>query len=454
MKSRQRTSRDSNDIVKLIKRWVSRSSKEYRDSVKDIESGPHPPPDVLFEFALNRLPKPEHDKLSKHIVFCSFCESRVFEIQSAERHFQRMLEKAEAGWPSWKDLLREISTEVSLSVRAFVRRFTHEILDAPCPALTSWLTTVPSTTNQYRRLESRLVETEGYSQGEEVTLEIEVPGDGYLSAFLFSEGGFSKVILPTGPDDDCYVPSVEPVQTRFRPPENPGWYDLFLFWTKEDLLYPEEIAYDDLDNCEELFGFAQDLIELGHEELATGRFEFPVQERPGRFEGFGPGSKIFAVRAYDSKSIDSSYWVPLLFRQLLDGCARFGWSHFDGADLRRLGEKHRQGPMNGVETDCWKRSKRLLELRQGDFLIFVNMPSVHECSVVELTGQYLFTDVWDPENRGDYRHLLPCRYRGTFDRNDPIIHPEICKRLKLKGALWSLDNVRDEVSQLLASFSE
>ena len=114
--------------------------------------------------------------------------------------------------------------------------------------------------------------------------------------------------------------------------------------------------------------------------------------------------------------------------------------------------QYKKGTLNSDELTCWKYSRFLLDIRAGDILIYVNVPVNALCTIVEVTGPYEFSKKWDPAGWNDRRHVFPCEYIGSFDRDSVIVHPDLRVRLKRRGPHWNLKNVRQHVEELLCHF--
>jgi len=139
------------------------------------------------------------------------------------------------------------------------------------------------------------------------------------------------------------------------------------------------------------------------------------------------------------------YWVPLLYDELQDGRARFGWSGKDEQDLLAIKDKLERGDeLTPDEYDSWSRAKFLLDAERGDYIVYPNIPEWDICSIVRITGEYEYTDTWDPRGRSNYRHAISCEYLIEFDRNSGSIPPNLQNQMKLPR---SSAQIRDEVAR-------
>lgn len=48
---------------------------------------------------------------------------------------------------------------------------------------------------------------------------------------------------------------------------------------------------------------------------------------------------IYAVKAVQPWEEGSDYWIPLIYEEVKQGKARFGWGYYDGADIRKIKKK-------------------------------------------------------------------------------------------------------------------
>lgn len=165
------------------------------------------------------------------------------------------------------------------------------------------------------------------------------------------------------------------------------------------------------------------------------------------------GYQVYAVKTLQPNEEGYSYWTPLIYAQLQQGVARFGWSWHEDCELTALADRFaRSGRLALTETeqDVWKHSHFLLEVKPGDYFVYINMPQYGECTLVQITEPYRFTDVWNDHGGGDFRHALACRFVGTFDRKANFVHPYLRRRLSLQGA-WYTVTAQAEFEELLDS---
>jgi energy-coupling factor transporter ATP-binding protein EcfA2 len=139
-------------------------------------------------------------------------------------------------------------------------------------------------------------------------------------------------------------------------------------------------------------------------------------------------------------------WSSNIFSSLQNGEGRFGWSYVNTANLYQLKAK--------IETEGWdslsKNEKNcyqsfLLEIKEGDYVIYINMPEWGKCSVARVTGAYFWR--YD-DSDFNHRFLVDPKSVFVFDRNAQEVHPDLKARLKLRGRFWRIDP-KDKFEALL-----
>ena len=154
---------------------------------------------------------------------------------------------------------------------------------------------------------------------------------------------------------------------------------------------------------------------------------------------------IYAVKAEQN---DASL-THALFQELRQGRARFGWSYDTSLDPRDLQERIARNGGNSLtkeEQECIARTEFLLDVRPGDYFVYINMPSYGRCTAVEIIEReasgpiniFQYTPEWGDPLQDDFRSMLPCTFLFDFDRNADVVHPYLSRRLKLMGAHWTI----------------
>lgn len=154
---------------------------------------------------------------------------------------------------------------------------------------------------------------------------------------------------------------------------------------------------------------------------------------------------IYAVKAEQ----DRGYLIDALFQELRQGRARFGWSYDDSLDPRDLKARIAHNGWNSLseeEQKCIAKTGFFLDVRPGDYFVYINMPSYGRCAAVRIADHqgigpdhlFQYTSEWGDPPQHDFRSMLPCEFLFDFDRNANVVHPYLSRRLKLMGAHWTI----------------
>ena len=155
---------------------------------------------------------------------------------------------------------------------------------------------------------------------------------------------------------------------------------------------------------------------------------------------------IYALRIADDTEV-----VGQVFNSLQVGEGRFGWSYVPTADLRELRERINESgweTLDEPEQDCYQDF--LLDLRNGDHVVYINVPEWGQCTLARVTGEY----EWRYED-DDFNHRFPVDPQSvrTFDRNADIVAAALSLRLKLQGRWWRI-YTQAEFGRLLESLRD
>lgn len=154
---------------------------------------------------------------------------------------------------------------------------------------------------------------------------------------------------------------------------------------------------------------------------------------------------------YAIKGSDNQADVEQVYKALLEGEGRFGWSYVETADLRRLRERIEADGWESLsqeEKDCYHEF--LLRLRKDDYVVYVNVPEWGECTLARIIGNY----EWHWE-RDDFNHRFPVDPESVqrFDRNSEVVPSALSARLKLRGRWWQV-YAETEFGELLRRLPE
>jgi hypothetical protein len=146
----------------------------------------------------------------------------------------------------------------------------------------------------------------------------------------------------------------------------------------------------------------------------------------------------------------SSEWFDIL-SSLKKGEGRFGYSYIDTADLRKLKQQIAASGWDSLseeEQDCYQGF--LLDIKAGDYVVYINAPEWGKCTVAKVTGEYQwkYTDE-------DFNHRFPVDPNSiyVFDRNDASLHPALRSRLVLPGRKWQI-YLKKEFEELLEALEK
>jgi len=143
-----------------------------------------------------------------------------------------------------------------------------------------------------------------------------------------------------------------------------------------------------------------------------------------------------------------------VYASLGSGVGRFGWSYMhnengtplDDADLTRLKSKIDDAGWNSLTKEDQDRYQAfLLDLKEGDWVVYINVPTYGRCTVARVIGPYYWQHIGD-----DFNHCFPVDPKSVhdFDRNAGFVHPYLRARLVLQGKKWHIYAV-DEFKALL-----
>jgi hypothetical protein len=87
--------------------WVAQEvcSDDYRESLRNIEQGPHPIDEMLYEYVWGGLNEQETRIIRAHIAFCGSCAEEVLRLRLAEEE----LEERVLDWANEEDICLTLS---------------------------------------------------------------------------------------------------------------------------------------------------------------------------------------------------------------------------------------------------------------------------------------------------------------------------------------------------------
>jgi hypothetical protein len=112
-------------------------------------------------------------------------------------------------------------------------------------------------------------------------------------------------------------------------------------------------------------------------------------------------------------------------------------------DLKDKIEHSGFNSLSDEEKNCYQIF--LLEFKENDYVVYVNVPEWGKCTAARVTGPYAWRF-----DESDFKHRFPVDRESVrvFDRNDAVVHPTLSARLKLQGRYWRI-YAKDEFEGLL-----
>lgn len=154
---------------------------------------------------------------------------------------------------------------------------------------------------------------------------------------------------------------------------------------------------------------------------------------------------------YALKGHTDSHWKRATFSSLEEGEGRFGWSYIKTADLNQLQDKIDSDGWRSLslkEKDCFQGF--LLEIKEGDYVVYINVPEWGRCTLARVTCPYFWR--YEDDDCNHRFHVDPKSVR-VFGRNDSIVHPALSRRMKLQGRWWRID-LHSEFENLVKALEE
>ena len=148
--------------------------------------------------------------------------------------------------------------------------------------------------------------------------------------------------------------------------------------------------------------------------------------------------EIFAMTIY---ALKAGVRQPEVLSSLGNGEGQFEWSAPENKDLlplRQRIEKRGWQPLADAEQDCYQSF--LLDLKDGDHLIYVNEPKWGQCISVKAAGPCARLGA-----EGEFKHRFPVDSSSicVFDRTSGVVSPGLGAGLKQQGRCWRIYAVED-----------
>lgn len=123
----------------------------------------------------------------------------------------------------------------------------------------------------------------------------------------------------------------------------------------------------------------------------------------------------------------SSEYIQDVEKSLFLGEGRFGWSSNIEDNLNTT---------NSLNNS--KKNYFLLDLKENDYVVYINMPTYGECTLARVTGEYYFTNPSESSKDFNHRFSVDSKSIRKFSRNSSIVTPLLSSRLKLQGRYWRI----------------
>ena len=265
-------------------------SESFREWKKQIEEGPHPTTEILFDYSVGMLPDSEQEVWLEHIAHCIRCTKEVYSIRGAQRRLSKATEKSETREPNWAQSLKNIASSVKIGIQSFVDRWIEVIEPEPTgptePPFAmeescGFMAMVQGYT-QERERDIQAIKTKQFVAREVINIEIDIPKDGYVTAFTLSESGDMRLVFPSGEKVDTSVSAQQIKRIRFRASEPLGPWALKAIWTIDDPLGSRDLPFNEFWNDRALQCLAKHIKGLDKDGWAAGTLEFEVKQKCGK----------------------------------------------------------------------------------------------------------------------------------------------------------------------------
>lgn len=271
-------------------------SESFREWKKQIEEGPHPTTEILFDYSVGMLPDSEQEEWLEHIAHCIRCTKEVYSIRGAQRRLSKATVKSETREPNWAQILRDLISSGKMVIRSFVDRVTEVIEPEPTgpTELTFAITTsrgfmtrggweppdLPrKPTTPKRKLVRQSIETNQFLSDEEFYILMPIQRDGYVTAFTLSESGDMRLVFPSGEKVDTSVSARENKRIVFKAPEPPGPWTLKSVWTADDPFGSLDLPFDESWNHRALLCLGEYVSKSDKDQWTVEILEFEVKQK-------------------------------------------------------------------------------------------------------------------------------------------------------------------------------
>ena len=265
-------------------------SESFREWKKQIEEGPHPTTEILFDYSVGMLPDSEQEVWLEHIAHCIRCTKEVYSIRGAQRRLSKATVKSETREPNWAQSLKNIASSVKIGIQSFVDRWIDVI--EPEPTGPTELPFAMENSCGFmamvggweppdlpRKLVRQSIETNQFLSDEEFYILMPIQRDGYVAAFTLSESGNMRLVFPRGDKVDTSVSARENKRIVFKAPEPPGPWTLKSVWTADDPFGSLDLPFDESWNHRALLCLGEYVSKSDKDQWTVEILEFEVKQK-------------------------------------------------------------------------------------------------------------------------------------------------------------------------------
>ena len=137
-----------------------------------------------------------------------------------------------------------------------------------------------------------------------------------------------------------------------------------------------------------------------------------------------------AIYAYGEPKGNQQFVYDSLVNQNI---SRFLWSWYHDCDLNRL-KNVPLDRMSSDERESWRRGRRLLDFRPGDWVIHKHVPEYGKMTAARLSSEYFYQNPL-PAPGKDGRQCFHVDKVFTFDKKDNRVHPNLDRSINVRGSL-------------------
>lgn len=230
---------------------------------KELEDGPHPSREILVDYANKSLDESARTELFEHISHCSRCSQEVYAIRSKTRKLEKIAGQDGFQLRNWRQFLTNIDSP-------------NRIVISPASPNESLYVGPKKTTSDsihdarpILQVSSSPCDEFFFWPSKQISVKIEIPQDGYLIAFAYTNPASIRLVFPAS-KKDCTLISYQLEKTLVLSHQSRrNSFFLKAIWTSKKLLDFSTADYNG-SSVNQLKLIAISLNRLSCEKLATG----------------------------------------------------------------------------------------------------------------------------------------------------------------------------------------